>query len=111
MLLHLTSEANLNVKEKLLHSHSFQMALSLALVKSIKSVKVTSHGGKALESFIELIFTLFLQLYDRFFSSKNNPKNLDLSYKTDLDLWDCLGRVKLDYGKITLDLFGYLQPF
>ena len=23
------------------------------------------------------------------------PKHLDLSYKTDLDLWDCLGRVKL----------------
>ena len=25
----------------------------------------------------------------------NNPKNLDLSYKMDLALWDCLGRVKL----------------
>ena len=23
-----------------------------------------------------------------------NPKNLDPSYQTDLDLWDCLGRVK-----------------
>ena len=29
------------------------------------------------------------------FSIQNNPKNLDLSYKMDLDLWDCLGRVKL----------------
>ena len=29
------------------------------------------------------------------FSFQNNPKNLDLSYKTDLELWDCLGRVKL----------------
>ena len=29
------------------------------------------------------------------FFFQNNPKNLDLSYKTDLDLWDCLGRVKL----------------
>ena len=29
------------------------------------------------------------------FSLQNNPKNLDLSYKTDLDLLDCLGRVKL----------------
>ena len=28
-----------------------------------------------------------------FFSFQNNPKNLDPSYKTDLDLWDCLGRV------------------
>ena len=29
-----------------------------------------------------------------FFPFQNNPKNLDPSYKTDLDLWDCLGRVK-----------------
>ena len=27
-------------------------------------------------------------------SFQNNPKNLDLSHKTDLDLWDCLGEVK-----------------
>ena len=25
---------------------------------------------------------------------QNNPKNLDPSYKMDLDLWDCLGRTK-----------------
>ena len=30
-----------------------------------------------------------------FISFQNNPKNLDPSYKMDLDLWDCLGRVKL----------------
>ena len=32
------------------------------------------------------------------FSFQNNSKNLDPSYKTykmDLDIWDCLGRVKL----------------
>ena len=29
------------------------------------------------------------------FFIQNNPKNLDLSYKMDLDLLDCLGRVKL----------------
>ena len=29
------------------------------------------------------------------FSFQNNPKDLDLSCKMDLDLWDCLGRVKL----------------
>ena len=34
------------------------------------------------------------------FSFQNNPKNLDPSYKMDLDLWDCLGRLKLDYIKI-----------
>ena len=28
-------------------------------------------------------------------SFQNNPKDLDLSCKMDLDLWDCLGRVKL----------------
>ena len=30
-----------------------------------------------------------------FFPFLNNPKNLDLSYKMDLDLWDGLRRVKL----------------
>ena len=30
-----------------------------------------------------------------FFSFQNTPKDLDSSCKTDLDLWDCLGRVKL----------------
>ena len=30
-----------------------------------------------------------------FFSFQNNPKNLDPSYKMDLNHWDCLGRVKL----------------
>ena len=30
-----------------------------------------------------------------FISFQNNPKDLDLSCKTDLDLWGCLGRVKL----------------
>ena len=29
------------------------------------------------------------------FSFQNNPKDLDPSYKTDLYLWDCLGRVEL----------------
>ena len=28
------------------------------------------------------------------FSFQNNPKNLDPSYKMDLDLWDCFGGVK-----------------
>ena len=37
---------------------------------------------------------VFLRLQDRDFSFQNNPKDLDLSYKTDLDLWECLGRVK-----------------
>ena len=39
--------------------------------------------------------TVFPRIYDGFFSFQNNPKDLDPSYKTDLDLWDCFGRVKL----------------
>ena len=35
------------------------------------------------------------------FSFQNNQKNLDPSYKLDLDLWDCLGGVKLVYSKIS----------
>ena len=44
------------------------------------------------------------------FPFQNNPKNLDLSYKTGLDLCDCLGRVpnnpkNLDpFYKMDLDL-------
>ena len=31
----------------------------------------------------------------KYFSFQNNPKDLDPSCKMDLDLWDCLGGVKL----------------
>ena len=37
----------------------------------------------------------FLDYKTEFFSFQNNPKYLDPSYKMDLDLLDCLGRVKL----------------
>ena len=30
-----------------------------------------------------------------FFSFQNNPKYLDLSYKTDLDIWDCFREIKV----------------
>ena len=49
----------------------------------------------------------------RQFFLQNNPKNLDLSYKTDLDLWDCLGKVKnvLQQNFIGLDdLVIYSHP-
>ena len=38
-----------------------------------------------------------------FVSFLNNPKNLYLSYKMDLDLQDCLVRVKSYYSKISTD--------
>ena len=31
----------------------------------------------------------------KYFSFQSSAKNLDLSYKMDLDFWDCSGRVKL----------------
>ena len=31
------------------------------------------------------------------FYLQNNPENLDPSYKMDLDLWDCFGRVNLNF--------------
>ena len=39
--------------------------------------------------------TYFFVYKTEFFSFQNNPKDLDPSYKMDLDLLDCLGRVKL----------------
>ena len=39
--------------------------------------------------------TYFFSYKTEIFFLQNNPKDLDPSYKTDLDLWDCLGRVKL----------------
>ena len=37
----------------------------------------------------------FFDYKTEFFSFQNNPKDLDPSCKADLDLWDCLGRVKI----------------
>ena len=36
----------------------------------------------------------FFHYRTEFFSFRNNPKSLDLSYKANLDHWDCLGRIK-----------------
>ena len=44
----------------------------------------------------ELNFRIFSVIgWSCFFSLPKQSKNLDPSYKMDLDLWDCLGRVKL----------------
>ena len=42
-----------------------------------------------------VVLPYFFGYESEIFSFQNNPKNLDPSYKMDLDLWDCLGRVKL----------------
>ena len=44
-------------------------------------------------------YHIFSETRWSFFPFQNNPKNLDLSYKTDLDLWYCLGRIKLIIAK------------
>ena len=59
-----------------------------------------THSGSKLFSFVKcqksfpIKHTIFLWYKMEFFPFQNNPQNLDLSYKTDLDLWNCLGRVK-----------------
>ena len=66
-------------------------------------------GGVVCTFFLSSVFSLFFLPFSgrrpdipyflgyktEFFSFQNNPKDLDPSYKMDLDLWDCLGRVKL----------------
>ena len=51
---------------------------------------------------LDMSYKTDLDLWDCFgqgktFSFPNNPKNLDLSLKTDLDLWDDFGRKNLSH--------------
>ena len=41
---------------------------------------------------VELSVPYFFGYKSDIFSFLNNPKNLDSSYKRNLDLWDCLGK-------------------
>ena len=41
------------------------------------------------EPLLMLYLRYFFGYKMEFFSFQNNPKDLDPSYKTDLDLWDC----------------------
>ena len=54
------------------------------LVKMISILKEIEAGN----------IPFFFGCKPEFFSFQNNPKNLDPSYQTGLDLWDSLGRVK-----------------
>ena len=42
-----------------------------------------------------VLFPYFFDYKTGVCSFQDNPKDLDPSYKTDLDLWDCLGGVKI----------------
>ena len=46
-------------------------------------------------AYIKVNIPYFFGYKTKFFSFQNNPKDLDPSYKTDLDLWDCLGTGKI----------------
>ena len=61
----------------------------------ISTVAIVIVIGRELLKVMSDIYRISSLIRRCFFSFQNNPKNLDLSYKTDLDLWDCLGRVKL----------------
>ena len=45
--------------------------------------------------FLEMEVPYFFGYKMEIFSFQNNPKDLDPSYKMDLDLWDCLGKVNI----------------
>ena len=48
-----------------------------------------------------------------FLPFQNNPKYLDLSYRTDLDIWDCLEtekiNLKAELHKTNLDIWGHYR--
>ena len=66
-------------------------------MESLQSFKKTKIYSENLASELTIYSHVpyFFGYKTEIFSFQNNSKDLDLSYKTDLDLWDCLGRVKL----------------
>ena len=52
-------------------------------------------GSDSVEDCVRMYYPISSVIRQGFFSFQNNPKDLDPSYKMDLDLSDCLGRVKL----------------
>ena len=51
------------------------------------------YQSSVVHSIVDLPY--FFGYKTNFFSFQNNPKDVDPSYKMDLDLRDCLGRVKI----------------
>ena len=57
---------------------------------------ITSHSTQKNKASLKIVHVpYFLGYKTDFFSFQNNPKDLDPSYKTDLDHWDCFGIIKL----------------
>ena len=65
-----------------------------------RETKTEQHNSLSRKTIIKLLNINEINVpyffgYKTDFSFENNPKDLDLYCKMDLDLWDCLGRVKL----------------
>ena len=63
--------------------------------ETMTEIIFVDHRIKAWEVNVKGHVPYFFDYKTEFFSLQNNPKTLDPSFKTDLDLWYCLGRVKL----------------
>ena len=61
-------------------------------IKKVKKVKFANSVN--LDKVTHLVFYHIFSVIRKSFFIPKNPKNLDPSYKMDIDLWDCLGRVK-----------------
>ena len=58
--------------------------------------------------FLDTHVPYFFDYKMEFYSFLNSPKNLDPSYKMDLDIFDCLGRVKLVFYQ---NFIGMIESF
>ena len=72
------------------------------LIIKITFCQGTKHtGNTTIGATVHTVYDMLLSNYRissvirRSFFLPKQSKDLDPSYKTDLDLWDCLGRVKL----------------
>ena len=76
---------------------SLEMSLSVRDNAEITTYKalLNNVGARQALDMLTLGYRITSVIRRSFFPSKNNSKDVDPSYKTDLDLLDCLGRVKL----------------
>ena len=69
-----------------------QLTTMAAIVAKVQRRKLSQQPGTFCN---RKRYNISLVIRQIFFFFQNNPKNLDPSDKMDLDLWDCLGMVKL----------------
>ena len=94
----LNIETNEKKKESLKISHLNILVCVWIIIHAILySTNIFEVGRFKQYFFLKQLLNLpyFFSYKTEFFSFQNNPKNLDPSYKMDLDVWDYLGIVKL----------------